>query len=55
MLFNYFHDIYPGTAVKRAFDGEVRDLTGYARWIASLDSGETARPLRCTGEKRFSE
>ena len=35
LLFNYFHDIYPGTAVKRAFDGEVRDLTGYARWIAS--------------------
>ncbi len=34
-LFNYFHDVYPGTAVKKAFEGEVRDLTGYARWIAS--------------------
>lgn len=35
VLFNYFHDIYPGTAVKKAFAGEVRDLTGYAQWIAS--------------------
>ncbi len=34
-LFNYFHDVYPGTAVKKAFEGEVRDLTGYTRWIAS--------------------
>lgn len=34
-LFNYFHDVYPGTAVRKSFEGEVRDLAGYAQWTAT--------------------
>ena len=34
-LFNYFHDIYSGTAIKPAYDHEVRDLAGYATWQAA--------------------
>ncbi|MBP5300085.1 MAG: hypothetical protein J6Y80_01645 [Victivallales bacterium] len=34
-LFNYFHDIYSGTAIKPAYDHEARDLAGHAAWQAS--------------------
>lgn len=34
-LFNYFHDVYPGTCVRKAYENEVRDLAGYAQWTAS--------------------
>ena len=35
LLFNYFHDIYSGTALKPAYDHEARDLAGYAAWQAA--------------------
>lgn len=35
LLFNYFHDIYPGTSIGAAFEHEARDLSGYAEWTAS--------------------
>ena len=34
-LFNYFHDVYPGTCVRKAYENEVRDLAGYAQWTAA--------------------
>ncbi len=34
VLFNYFHDVYPGTSIKGAFEHEVRNLTGYAEWMS---------------------
>ena len=33
-LFNYFHDIYSGTAIKPSYDHEARDLAGHASWQA---------------------
>ena len=27
-LFNYFHDVYPGTSIRAAYENEVRDLCG---------------------------
>ncbi len=35
LLFNYFHDIYSGTALKPSYDHEARDLAGYATWQAT--------------------
>ena len=35
LLFNYFHDIYSGTAIKPAYDHEARDLAGFATWQAN--------------------
>ena len=35
LLFNYFHDIYSGTALKPSYDHEARDLVGYANWQAA--------------------
>ena len=34
-LFNYFHDIYPGTSIRAAYEQEVRDLTGAANLAAT--------------------
>ncbi|MBR6471578.1 MAG: hypothetical protein IKS83_07255, partial [Victivallales bacterium] len=41
LLFNYFHDIYSGTAIKSAYDHEARDICGHATHLAShvLESG----------------
>ena len=41
LLFNYFHDIYSGTAIKPAYDHEARDICGYATHLAThiLESG----------------
>ena len=35
LLFNYFHDIYSGTAIKPSYDHEARDLAGHAAWQAA--------------------
>lgn len=34
LLFNCFHDVYPGTSIKKVMTGEVRDICGYASKIA---------------------
>ena len=35
LLFNYFHDVYPGTSIYDAYRHEVRDIAGYATKIAN--------------------
>lgn len=30
LLFNYFHDVYPGTSIKDAFLNEINDICGYS-------------------------
>ena len=34
-LFNYFHDIYPGTSIRSAYEHEIRDINGYANHQAT--------------------
>jgi len=50
-LFNYFHDIYPGTSIRAAYEQEVRDLTG----AANLAATDILEKLRRNRQKRLPD
>ena len=53
LLFNYFHDIYSGTAIKPAYDHEARDLAGFASWQASKVLENNLQKLSIQSDTQF--
>ena len=53
LLFNYFHDIYPGTSIKQVMTGEVRDICGYVSKIAGDILEKQLSRYASTGKSDF--